>query len=81
MTKIIIYSKVPCPYCVNAKNLLDSLNLKFQEIDLTHNPEELMALVQKTNHRTVPQIFINDKFIGGYDSLLKLHQEGGLKGL
>lgn len=79
MPEITIYSKTNCPYCTNAKNLISSLGLNFHEIDLTNEPEKLKKLVETTNHRTVPQIFINSKFIGGYDSLLKIHQAGELK--
>ncbi|MBY0517564.1 MAG: glutaredoxin 3 [Bacteriovoracaceae bacterium] len=79
MPDIIIYSKDHCPYCTNAKNLLTKLGLPFKEIDLTNDVEKLKELVEKTKHRTVPQIFINSKFIGGFDSLVKIHEAGELK--
>jgi len=79
MSEIIIYSKRNCPYCIHAKNLLTSIGLSFKEVDLTNDAEKLKILVETTQHRTVPQIFIDSKFIGGFDSLVKLHEAGKLK--
>jgi glutaredoxin 3 len=76
MKKVVMYSKIPCPYCVNAKIFFNQRNIPFEEIDLTHKFDELAQLVTKTGHRTVPQIFIGDKFIGGYSDLMELVQKG-----
>jgi len=76
--KIIVYTKVPCPYCVQAKNLLSTKGLSFEEIDLTNKPQELVALKEKSGLRTVPQIFINDQLIGGFSELYELNQKGEL---
>lgn len=73
---IIIYSKQNCPYCVRAKNLFRSHGLSFKEIDLTGNFEELEKLKNRTKHFTVPQIFINDIFVGGYTDLVEKIQSG-----
>lgn len=79
MAKIEVYSTTYCPYCVRAKALLDAKDLDYQEIDVTGKDEERIALVQKSGGRkTVPQIFINDKPIGGYDDLRALEESGEL---
>lgn len=78
MAKVTIYSKDPCPYCVNAKRFLDNRGVKYEVIDLTDKPEEMQAMKDKTGWRTVPIIFIGDKMIGGYTDLKTLDEEGKL---
>jgi glutaredoxin 3 len=58
MKKLTVYSKDYCPYCVMAKNLLTSIGLEYEEIDITKTPEIIIELVKKSGMRTVPQIFI-----------------------
>ncbi len=68
-----------CPYCVAAKNLFKSLNITFEEINLEENPELRIKLSQENKGwRTVPMIFIDEKFIGGFDDVNKLHSQGEL---
>ena len=68
MQKIVkIYLWTYCPYCIGAKKLLESKNIAFEEIVLDGKDDELRALREKTHHRTVPQIFIGEEFIGGFD--------------
>ena len=73
--KIQVYSTPYCPYCDAAKRLLNKKGLNFEEIDVS-DPEKKQALKEKTGWRTVPQIFINEKMIGGYQELLELDQKG-----
>lgn len=73
-----VYSKTYCPYCVQAKGLLDSLNVKFQEIDISDSPEKITELSQKSGLMTVPQIFVGEKCLGGYSDIAKLNEEGKL---
>lgn len=79
-TPITVYTTPICPYCANAKQLLKSKDAAFEEIgmhDMTS--EERSALMKKTNnYRTVPQIFIGDTFVGGFDELSQLNQSGKL---
>lgn len=70
--KVTIYTTQFCPYCVRAKNLLNQKGVPFTEVNLEGKPEELAALKERTKWRTVPQIFINDKLIGGFTELLAL---------
>lgn len=80
MPEIVIYTKTTCPYCIRAKQILNSKGVNFTEIDMpTISDEERTALAEKTNnYRTVPQIFIGEKFIGGCDDLSKLDRNGEL---
>ncbi|MBN9413645.1 MAG: glutaredoxin 3 [Candidatus Paracaedimonas acanthamoebae] len=78
---IIIYSTPICPYCTLAKNLLTRKGLMFTEVDVS-DPQERLALMEKAGGRkTVPQIFINDHHIGGYDDLTSADQSGELDNL
>lgn len=77
--KIRVYTTNICPFCVQAKRLLKSLDLPFEEISLEGKHEERMRLSRENaGWRTVPMIFIGEKFIGGYTELEKLHKSGGL---
>ncbi|MCP4295422.1 MAG: thioredoxin-disulfide reductase [Proteobacteria bacterium] len=82
MKKVIIYSKEFCPYCVNAKNLLSSKGVDFEEIRIDQEPAEKVVMVEKSNgQRTVPQIFIGDVHVGGCDDLYDLEEDGDLDDL
>ncbi|HTM07402.1 MAG TPA: glutaredoxin 3 [Verrucomicrobiae bacterium] len=79
MAKIVMYTTQICPYCMRAKALLRSKGVDFEEIDVgrdTRLREEAMRL--SGGRRTVPQIFIDDRSIGGYDELWALDQAGEL---
>lgn len=79
---VIVYSRTVCPYCTNAKQLLKQKGVAYQEINLDHeDPQVRIELMQRTNYRTVPQIFINDQFIGGFDQLYALERQGQLEKL
>ncbi|MFW7379386.1 MAG: glutaredoxin domain-containing protein [Oligoflexus sp.] len=79
MKEIKVYTTAYCGFCHQAKNLLNRLNLPFEEIGLDRNPDLRRRLSEENNgYRTVPMIFIDDKFIGGYTELTKLHKEGKL---
>ena len=77
--EVVIYSTTFCPYCVRAKQLLERKGVAYKEINLSNEaPEVRVELMQRTHHRTVPQIFINDQFIGGFDQLYALEREAKL---
>lgn len=68
--KIVVYSKKECKFCVEAKRLLESKWLMFEEIDVIQSEDIKNEMISRANgKRTVPQIFINDKHIGGYTDL------------
>ena len=78
---VTVYTKNPCPYCVKAKALLTSLNVIYKEIDITNTPEKVQELSQRSGFLTVPQIFVGEneeKCLGGFSDIDKLHQEGKL---
>ena len=82
MAKVEVYSTTYCPYCVRAKQLLDSKDVDYTEIDVTGDDAARIALVEKSGgRRTVPQIFINGQSIGGYDDLKALEESGKLDGM
>lgn len=81
MPKIIIYSKANCAYCEFAKKYFLSQNLAFEEIRVDLDPQKLAEMEQLTKRRTVPQIFINDQMVGGYDDLMALSKSGELQKL
>jgi glutaredoxin 3 len=82
MAKVTIYTSTPCPFCARAKSLLKARGADFEEIHMGWDDGETRAaLVARTNHRTVPQIFIDDEFIGGFDELSALDKAGTLEAL
>ena len=79
MPPIKIYTTPICPYCVRAKALLKKKGAKFDEIDVFMDPDardEMEAISH--GRRTVPQIFIGEKHVGGCDDLYELEREGQL---
>lgn len=79
MLEIVIYSKDYCPYCVKAKNLLKQKGQTFREIDITHDEKLQQEVVTRSGgRRTVPQIFIGDTHVGGFDDLAALDKAGKL---
>ena len=77
--KIEIYTKPTCPYCYRAKDLLAKKKLKFIEYDLLDNPELRTEMIERSSGlSTVPQIFINDKYLSDCDGLYTLEQNGTL---
>jgi glutaredoxin 3 len=78
MSEIIIYSKDPCPYCVRAKMLLQKKGVKFREIKITDDKTREEMIAKSGGRMTVPQIFIDEKHIGGCDDLYALDAAGKL---
>jgi len=78
MPNIIIYTADYCPYCKAAKEFLKSKGATYQEIDVTHDQEKRRDIAQRSGQKTVPQIFINGKSIGGYSDLKALDEKGEL---
>ena len=76
--EIRVYSAIHCPFCDRAKELLDRKGMTYQVIDLTSDPDELNKLKERTGMRTIPQIFIGDELIGGFQELSALESSGEL---
>ena len=76
--QIKIYTKAYCSFCYAAKNLLAKRGLEFEEISLSGNSSAEQEMQQLTGRRTVPQILINNKPIGGYTELVEMDMDGEL---
>lgn len=81
MPDIIIYSKEHCPFCDKAKQLLDHKGASYEEVRVDLNSDELQTMMDRSGRRTVPQIFIGDRHIGGFDDMWALEQAGELNPL
>ena len=74
--KITIYSSAICSYCVAAKNFLKSKNLDWTEIRIDLDLAERQRMIALAKRTSVPQIFVGDVHIGGYDDMMALHRAG-----
>ncbi len=80
--RVVMYTTAVCPYCVRAKQLLKARGVtEIEEIRVDLDPERRDEMMQKTQRRTVPQIFIGDTHVGGCDDLHALDAAGKLKPL
>jgi len=75
---VIVYSTAVCPYCVRAERLLESKGVAVQKIRVDLDPEERIKMMERTGRRTVPQIYVGDTHVGGFDDLYALDQAGKL---
>jgi glutaredoxin 3 len=74
-----MYCTAVCPYCVRAEQLLQSKGvIEIEKIRVDLNPDEREAMMARTNRRTVPQIYIGETHVGGFDDLAALDRAGGL---
>lgn len=79
VAKVLMYTTAVCPYCVRAEQLLKRKGvLEIDKVRVDLQPELRIAMMEKTGRRTVPQIYINDEHVGGYDDLASLDQAGAL---
>ena len=81
MSRVEVYTTPSCPFCVRAKRLLEARGIAFVEIDVATDDERRAEIIQRTGRRTVPQIFIDERSIGGFEELAALDMAGGLAGL
>ena len=79
--EIVIYSSAICPYCVAAKNFLRSKGLEWTEVRIDTDPAERERMVALARRTSVPQIFVGDVHVGGYDDMMALHRAGGFEPL
>ena len=79
MKKVTIYTGDPCSYCEAAKGLLKTKNVEIEEFNIWKDPSKAKEMLQRTNGaRTIPQIFIGDRYIGGNDKLQEANRNGEL---
>ena len=78
MTQVTMLTSPTCGYCHAAKNLLQQRGITYEEVDLIKDGEQAQQLLKQSGQRTVPQIFVNEKSIGGFTELSKLLSDNGL---
>jgi glutaredoxin 3 len=78
MASVQIYSKKNCPFCTSAKRLLEKNGAAYTEIDVEQDAEKRRWLVEATGQRTVPQVFVDGRSLGGFSDLEALDRQGKL---
>jgi glutaredoxin 3 len=79
MAKVVMYSTGVCPFCMMAERLLKSKGVaEIEKIRVDLEPKKREEMMQRTGRRTVPQIYVGDRHVGGYDDLAALDRAGGL---
>jgi glutaredoxin 3 len=79
VANIVMYTTAVCPYCINAERLLLAKGVKeINKIRVDLQPEQRVVMMEKTGRRTVPQIYIDEQHVGGFDELRALDRAGGL---
>jgi glutaredoxin 3 len=82
MANVLMYTSAYCPFCTNAERLLNSKGVtEINKIKVDEAPELKVAMMEKTGRRTVPQIYIGDTHVGGFDELRALDVAGELDAL
>lgn len=82
MANVTMYTTATCPFCVNAERLLQSRGVTdIQKIRVDLHPELRVEMMEKTGRRTVPQIYIDERHVGGFEDLRALDMAGGLQPL
>jgi glutaredoxin 3 len=78
MSEVTIYTTATCGYCQMAKRLLSQKGIVAQEVDVGLDHSLMRDMMQRTGRRTVPQIYIGEQHVGGYDDLVRMEQQGAL---
>ncbi|MBL3588765.1 MAG: glutaredoxin 3 [gamma proteobacterium endosymbiont of Lamellibrachia anaximandri] len=78
MPKVVMYTTAVCPYCVRAKFMLKNKQVDYEEIRIDTDHEAMQIMMQRSRRNTVPQIFIDEYHVGGYDDMAALEMAGRL---
>ena len=78
MKRVLVYSTRICPFCVMAKRLLRAKGVDYEEVLVDQDDSRRAEMMQRSGRRTVPQIFIGDRHVGGFDDLSALEHQGRL---
>lgn len=78
MAKVRMYTTAVCPFCQMAERLLQSKGAEIDKVRVDLDPAQRTAMMEKTGRRTVPQIYVGDTHVGGYDDLAALDRAGKL---
>jgi len=81
MAKVTMYTTAVCPYCQMAERLLIAKGAQIEKVRVDLDPQRRMEMMEKTGRRTVPQIYVGDTHVGGYDDLSALDRAGTLDDL
>ena len=73
---ITLYTTAICPYCISAKNFLKSKGLSWTEVRIDTDPAERSRMVERAGRTSVPQIFVGDVHVGGFDDMMAMHRAG-----
>jgi len=75
---VYLYTTRFCPYCIRARELLDSKRVRYTDIAVDGSPEKRRQMIERSGRYTVPQIWIGEQHVGGYDDLALLERQGSL---
>jgi glutaredoxin 3 len=78
MARILMYTTAVCPFCIMAERLLRAKGVVIEKVRVDLEPARKDEMIERTGRRTVPQIYVDDRHIGGYDDLAALDRAGGL---
>jgi glutaredoxin 3 len=81
MSSVVMFATRYCPYCIRARRLLTRKGIAFEEIAVDRDRAQRQVMIQRSSRTTVPQIFIGDHHVGGYDDMVRLDDEGRLDAL
>ena len=76
--KVLMYTTAVCPYCMMAERLLVSKGVEIEKVRIDLEPQRRAEMMEKTGRRTVPQIYVGETHVGGYDDLAALDRAGKL---
>ncbi len=78
-SRVLMYCTAVCPYCVRAEQLLKARGVsEIEKVRIDLDPSQRETMISRTGRRTVPQIYIGERHVGGFDDLAELDREGGL---
>ena len=75
---VTMYSTRFCPYCIRARNLLDDKGIDYTDISVDSKPQLRREMMERSGRHTVPQIWIDEQHVGGFDDLARLERQGSL---
>lgn len=78
MSKVVLYGTRTCPYCVAARRLLQGKGVEYKDISVDGQPQARAELRERSGRHTVPQIWVGETHVGGFDDLQRLHMTGEL---
>lgn len=81
MASVTLYTSAMCGYCVAAKNFLKSKGVDYTEVRVDTDPAQRAEMARRAGRSSVPQVFVGDTHVGGYDELVQLDRAGGLRPL